>query len=458
MSNRHVYIGIETKVREFEAKMLLACVAAEAGFDVKLGKLKIFRHRLQTMPRGIFFEKSITGERIPQYRLYNRLGFCVIGHDEEGLSPWNAEEYLRTRKFSDDSLRYVDNFMAWGQWHADVVAQAAPSFQSKILPVGHPRGDMTRKALRGFYDEEVRKLRERYGRLILINTNFALCNHFYGRDGMFEFYRKSGRALAPLLEKFYRGVQQHQEKLFSAFTDMITAIYQRFPDASIVVRPHPSENHDTWRKLLPQSPNIHVIHEGNVVHWLLAADVMIHNSCTTGIEGVLLERPVIAYRPVQDTQYESYLPNALSVQTDSVKTVLRHLEQIFTNPSSFHLSADEKERQNLLQGYVTALDGPLSCDRIVEKFTHLALPPRTVSMTAVQLRETLRGLKGRLANRVRRQSEQPLHAGSQYRQQKFPGIELAEVEDALTKFQLLLGRFSAIHITELEPNLFRIYS
>jgi len=42
MSNRHVYIGIETKVREFEAKMLLACVAAEAGFDVKLGKLKIF--------------------------------------------------------------------------------------------------------------------------------------------------------------------------------------------------------------------------------------------------------------------------------------------------------------------------------------------------------------------------------------------------------------------------------
>ena len=123
---------------------------------------------------GYFFEKSVTGERIPLYRLYNRLGFCVIGHDEEGLSPWNAEEYLRIRKYSDDSLRYVDSFMAWGQWHADVVAQAAPSFQSRILPVGHPRGDMTRKELRGFYDEEVLKLRERYGRLILINTKKLL--------------------------------------------------------------------------------------------------------------------------------------------------------------------------------------------------------------------------------------------------------------------------------------------
>ena len=53
MEKTRLYIGIETKVREFDAKLLLACVAAEAGYEVVLGQQKVFLKRLENMPQGI---------------------------------------------------------------------------------------------------------------------------------------------------------------------------------------------------------------------------------------------------------------------------------------------------------------------------------------------------------------------------------------------------------------------
>ncbi len=55
---------------------------------------------------------------------------------------------------------------------------------------------------------------------------------------------------------------------------------------TIIVRPHPSENHEKWCEVLPEHEKVIVKHEGNVLPWLMAAQVVIHNSCTTGIEAI----------------------------------------------------------------------------------------------------------------------------------------------------------------------------
>ena len=66
MKQTRLYIPVETVVREFDAKMLLACVAAEAGYDVVLGNQKIFMQKLECMPRGIFLDKSATAASVYQ--------------------------------------------------------------------------------------------------------------------------------------------------------------------------------------------------------------------------------------------------------------------------------------------------------------------------------------------------------------------------------------------------------
>ncbi len=114
MEKTRLYIGLETKVREFDAKLLLSCVAAEAGYDVVLGQQKMFLNRLENMPRGILLSKSISPSKAKKYVHYNKLGFKLVAYDEEGLAPFNADEYQK-RRVSVDSLKPLEYFFAWGQ-------------------------------------------------------------------------------------------------------------------------------------------------------------------------------------------------------------------------------------------------------------------------------------------------------------------------------------------------------
>ena len=72
MKKPRLYIGIEIKVREFDAKLLLACVAAEAGYTVILGQQRVFKRRLEEMPRGIYLDKSVATAKAQKHlRLQN---------------------------------------------------------------------------------------------------------------------------------------------------------------------------------------------------------------------------------------------------------------------------------------------------------------------------------------------------------------------------------------------------
>jgi len=44
---------------------------------------------------------------------------------------------------------------------------------------GQPRNDMLRPELRPFYEDEIRKIHDRYGEYLLVNTNFNHVNAFF---------------------------------------------------------------------------------------------------------------------------------------------------------------------------------------------------------------------------------------------------------------------------------------
>ena len=51
-------IPVENQVRELDAKLLLACVAAERGLTSILGPKREVEFRIASLPRGIFLSKS----------------------------------------------------------------------------------------------------------------------------------------------------------------------------------------------------------------------------------------------------------------------------------------------------------------------------------------------------------------------------------------------------------------
>jgi surface carbohydrate biosynthesis protein len=459
MGKTRLYIGIETKVREFEAKALLACVAAEAGYDVVLGQQRVFLKTLEMMSPGIVINKSVSPRKAAFYAHYRKLGFRLAAYDEEGLLPFNADEYKK-RRISAEAIKYLDYFFAWGPWQAGIVAEKAPAEKGKIVPVGHPRADLTRREWRGFYAEDVKTLRDRYGRFILINTNFSFYNHFRGRD--FEIIlrekAKVGKVVDEAHRQYYLRVSNHKKQLFYAFVEMAVNIRQRFPDIAVVLRPHPSEDHDYWRQVLPKDEKIHVVHEGNVLPWILAAEVMIHNSCTTGIEGYLLEQPVLSYRPVQDEEVDGYLSNAVSDQEFTLPVLLDKLAAYLASGLNTQKAGDPQKRE-IAARYITSLDGSLSCERIMERLKTVQIPAPTLHTTLYRLSTKVKKFGGRILNRIMPANPSDLarnEAREEYRFQKFPGIEYDEVERIIAKFQALSGRFTDVRIVQLQKNLFQI--
>ncbi len=117
----------------------------------------------------------------------------------------------------------------------------------------------------------------------------------------------------------------------------------------VIVRPHPSENIDVWKKKTQDySKNIKIVRSGSIVPWLMAAKVVVHNGCNTAIEGLMLDRIIISYRPYKNSEVETYLPNAISTNLETEDEVIKYLRNLDINSSKFQ----KKEKLEILKKYV----------------------------------------------------------------------------------------------------------
>ena len=65
----------------------------------------------------------------------------------------------------------------------------------------------------------------------------------------------------------------------------------------IIVRPHPSESKKIWQKACKGLDNVLITCEEPINKILLKTNVLIHNRCTTAIEGFLFKVQIFSYEP-----------------------------------------------------------------------------------------------------------------------------------------------------------------
>jgi surface carbohydrate biosynthesis protein len=445
-------IPIETKVREFHAKLLLACVAAEKGFRVVLGGQHPIDAALVSLPRGIFFDKSVVPLRAMLFEQYRSIGLRVAAWCEEGLTINDPAEYLR-RRVNGEALRQADVFYAWGDYQADLMRKEYPSCSDKILPYGNSRIDLLRPEIRSVFATDVEALRKRYGHFILINTNFSLCNHKIGEAALLADRRVAGKITTAWEESFFREWIAHKREIFSAFKEMVPKLRAAFPGRTIIIRPHPSENHDTWREVARPLPGVEVVHEGGVVPWILAADALIHNGCTTGIEAFVLGRIAVAYQPVESSVHDAHLPNDLSVRARDLAELTGCVAGRIRGESVD--AAELGARWELAERYMSHLRGPLATDVIVDSLSSRDLSgprrpgePSLPRVTALRTYVRAQRLFRRLTHRVEPPNAHAL--------QKFPGLTLEEVAHWVGRLQQATGRFGGLKVKMIRPGIFTL--
>ena len=446
-----VLIPVETKAREYHAKLLLACTAAEAGFNVILGSMNHLTYNIRFLPRGILFINNVTSMNERPVRRYRRMGHRVVAWCEEGIAYRNRASY-RHERVAPAVMRGVQRFFAWGPYHAeDVRAVCAPEDRAKVVESGSPRLDLLRPGIRELFREESERIRGRLGRVLLVNTNFHRYNHFLGKGAYMRQLAERGKLADGDTKAFFQRWIDYLGEMYRRFAEMLPALSAAFPDHSIVVRPHPSEDHAAWRTEVSRLPNVHVIHEGSALPWILASEALIHNSCATGIEAAVLGIPVISYRPIRSETYDSYLPNAVSREASSLAQLTDLLRGLAAGGD--RASPDTEPALRLFSG----LEGPSACEGIVAELQRIDAPPQPFARgplqvlalhTAIRLWPPVRGLVRRLVK-----GRNPI---ATYLDQKFPGLEGAELAADIARLRRVSGRFAGVRVLQVGDRLFAL--
>ncbi|MDR4494541.1 MAG: hypothetical protein R3B74_08970, partial [Nitrospirales bacterium] len=405
---------------------------------------------------GIYLAKSFAPQNLKMLRLIKGLGHTVVAWDEEGLIHYPPEVYWG-RRITQAILPYLDHMIAWGDDYVELLESHHKPFPVPIHNLGNPRGDFLRSELHPYYHEYVQSLRNQYGRFILVNTNFPSVNSF---DPELQLAKvdSAGQNLTlakgsqGMPEGFAKGRFDYKHRLFKAFQEMVDNLSARFPDTTILVRPHPSESFAPWLDLAKASSNIIVKNEGNVLPWILACSVLVHNGCTTGVEGFALRKPVLAYQPFPYEEFESNLPNELSRLCSSMDDLV-HTIKTMTQPGG---SAPTENPQTKLGRYLTAMDGPLASERIVNFLLTLARPYQIRKQSPILY--GLSFIKSLLRHRKKRKHEKKgtLRYSPAFQQQRFPELHLADLQKQITRFQEIFPGPNLISATPFGKNVFTL--
>lgn len=446
-AGRHLFIPVETKVRELDAKLFFALAAAEAGWAVVLGGQKELRHSLPQFSSGVYIDKSVTVNKRKWFKYCKTLGHVVVAWDEEGLVYFDKET-LKEMRLGEESIANIELFFAWGDHQKDSIRSMLPDLRDNLRVTGNPRFDLLRPELRGFYDQSTNKLRQTHGRFILINTSFPFANHFLGEEAMHAMY-----ARYPVNKErpdFFREWAEVHAAALASFRQMIPELSRAFPEHTLILRPHPSENQDNWSEWVYDVPRVKVLATGPVVEWIAAADFMIHFDCTTGIEAFAMDVCAIAFDDEKVPGYRQPLPNALSYHARTIEKVVEMGRMIIDG--KLGPASDDIEMKKIAHRHIASLDGEFAVDRIVKVLRNV--PNGSVSMGNIQMiRARLYAIYVRSRDIVQRKIKKK---ETSYAAQKFPPTTIAEIQDRTDKLSAVLGRFGNISITEKGKNCFEI--
>jgi surface carbohydrate biosynthesis protein len=454
-------IPVENQMRELDPKLLLACVAAERGFSSVIGSRREMEFNIDLFPQSIYLSKSMTVRSLLFFRVARRFDVEIVTWDEEALVHLPPETYF-SRRLDRRSIKYVSHLFAWGEDNARLWRQY-PHLPNGI-PIhitGNPRSDMLRPELRPFYQKEVEQFQARYGDFILVNTNFNHINAFGPDLNLFKPTKNSGqkakfgRAARGMTREYAEGLRDHKQAVFKDFQRIIPMLEEAFPENAIVVRPHPTENHEVYRKIADQCQRVHLTNEGNVVPWLMATRAVIHNGCTTGVEAYVTGTPAISYRASINETYDNgfyRLPNLMSHQCFTFEELRDKLQKILKGEIG---TADGDERQRLIDYHLAGKTGPLACERMVgvlDKISANMPGDRSISKRTKRWLVT-RGLH--LAKHIK--SKLPgSHNRPEFQRHRYPGISLENLRAKLNQLQQLRSNNRELKVEQVSNVMFKI--
>lgn len=308
-----LYLPIEEKGREFDSKLLIAGAAAERGFTVVIGQVWGINRNLDRMPPGIVLFKGVNKIQHGNMLIAAQNGHRVAAIDEEALGL--AHSRFLARDVDPGVPEVCDALLAQGRFQASVMHEFAGMDKSKIFVTGNPRTDPLRQPLAQSYEAEAAQLRRKHGRFVVVNSTCGGVNSPWGGLDGYRTVLKSIGWLDPDKpedEIDYRDHIEHDELNMEALKSLLTLLPRALPEHNILLRPHPSERQKTWIDFSWDIPRTAVAIRTSPAPYTIAAELLIHTGCTTGVEAAVAGQPALSLAPAGARIHGQYLSNSVN--------------------------------------------------------------------------------------------------------------------------------------------------
>lgn len=435
-----LYLPVEIKARELESKSLLALAAAEAGFHVVIGRTWVLSaESYHDTPPGIMMFKTLNAMDAMNMATAQLNGPHLIAALDEEAFGRSASPRAVKLNVAPIAVDVADLVLMQGRAHQETWANLFGIDARNLKVTGNPKTDLLSKRItynsRKVAAKPVILFCAMSGNINSKGRGFARTMSATMASAVGSYSEGMMSELGSLL----RASAQFETAMIPQITETIHAIADKFPEADIVLRPHPVEDPALWLNRFNHLTHVRVEPNGTISEWLDQCDVMIYLSgCATGVEAMLHGTPALHFAgngAAEDPGFgvSSSLNPALRSATEIVEALEHVLEVEYSGVQSDKLNT-----------YLWSGDGELVC-------RHVA--------TALHEFWTQHQLKGPLPidelrnlgeNRRKKFDLKPFHL------QKYPNTSIDEMKSILEGLAARFKLSAPNSIEEIEDGLFLI--
>ncbi len=343
-----ILMPIEISQRELLYKTYLACHLVDRGYECYIGSKKEIYNLFDKVSPFIYLDKGYhKGVSEGIYNKVKSYAGLIISLDEEGAIDYKDSRTLLSR-YTEKLFINSDLVFLWGNKQRDLLERMnVATHKCDISVSGHPRFDLLKESSKYLYSNEVSNIKAEHDKFILINTNMSLGNNIKGRKFVITNYgeRKKG---------YLEDLMKYDEEKIQSILSFVKKIRLK-TDQKIIIRPHPEENTEYYKRNLKYIKNLEITNKGSSIAWIIASELLVHTDCTTGIEAVYLNKKVISLLPYFNQDLTSFLPVELSISFNNVDHAIN--ETLNKENSTIN---EDKKKLSLLNQYFNTSSSPIN--------------------------------------------------------------------------------------------------
>ena len=343
-----VCLVLDNPLRDLDGLILLAWQLAARGAEAYLIGMYEQAADVAQIGADVVVANYVRANNRDLLAAYRRRGLRTVVLDTEG-APGNSSDMLADSVRRQRASNLVDEYLVWGSDQRATFVRSGAMPANRVHATGCPRFDFCADPWRRTLDCP-QGVEPGY---VLVNTNFPIVHPRFSGSVAHEV---AGAVAVGYEAGFVDRYVVEARRAHAAMLECVAALSRRLPNVRFVVRPHPFECAEPYRRL-ESAGNVHVRQDGTAIQWLHYAAALVHLNCSTALEAVMLDREPLC--PEWINSEDLYLdgPTRVSRRTPNLSALAESLEALAVGHSLGRDPSLDAARTDLIERLYLAADG-----------------------------------------------------------------------------------------------------